>query len=266
MSVYYKESPKNLIRSVESVMNQTIPPSDFVIVCDGPLTEELDLALSSLQQTYTCINLLRLKKNQGLGIALENGLLVTKYDIVMRMDSDDVCIPTRAEVQLPLLEKYDLVGSNISEFENDETNIIGRRIVPQNYKEILKFAKKRSPFNHPSVTFKKDIILKVGNYKSLLYVEDYFLWVRILLETENVFNVQDILVKMRSGKVMRARRGGWIYIKSLTKLRKFMLKRKMINFFEFLYLVLIQNLFLSLPTSIRESLYNLFLREKGQNS
>ncbi len=176
MSVYHKEKPENLIASVDSVMAQTIVPDDFVIVIDGPLGEELYKALDSLNEKYPCINRIQLETNQGLGNALAIGIKETKNDIVMRMDSDDVCMPYRAEMQLPLMDKYDLVGGNISEFSGDEKNIIGYRVVPETYKKIKRFAKYRCPFNHPSVMYKKSVVLTAGNYQVLPYREDYYLF------------------------------------------------------------------------------------------
>ena len=261
MSVYYKERPEYLKRSVESVMEQTIVPSDFVIVCDGPLTEELDSVLKDLEQRFPVIHLIRLEKNSGLGIALNNGLEHVKYSIVMRMDSDDVCFKDRAEKELPLMEEYDLVGGWITEFENEEDNLIGTRKVPEHYKQIRKFAKSRSPFNHPSVMFKKEIVEKAGGYQHLLYLEDYYLWVRILKLTDKVYNIQEPLVNMRSGIAMRTRRGGKEYKKSLKTIRKFLLKSKMITIFGYLYLSIAHGVFLSLPLKTKEKLYKRVLRK-----
>ena len=262
MSVYYKEKPLFLRKSIESVMNQTIPPDDFVIVCDGPLTDELYSELEKLVLRYPIINLSKREKNEGLGSALSFGINITKNDIIMRMDSDDICVYNRAEIQLPLMNKYDLVGGFISEFENEENNIIGIRKVPEYYKEILKFSKTRSPFNHPSVMFNRKCVLKAGNYQTLLYLEDYYLWVRILEQTDSVYNVQSVLVKMRSGVSMRSRRGGKTYKQSIKALRRYMLEHKMINSCEYCLLSLAQNILLNLKPKIKNICYKLFLRDK----
>ena len=262
MPVYYKEKPSFLERSIVSIMEQTIKPDDFVIVCDGPLTPELDEILLKSSRKYNCINVVRKEKNEGIGSALRDGLLLTKNEIVMRMDSDDVCLKQRAEIQLPLMDEYELVGSSISEFENSENNIIGYRVVPKTQKEIEKFAKRRNPFNHPSVMFKKSTILKAGNYQTLLYVEDYFLWVRVLLQKSKVANINEPLVNMRSGLSMRSRRSGKVYRQSIKKLRKFMLDNKMISHLRYFGLLIEQTLFLLIPAKIKEHLYGAFLRKK----
>lgn len=261
MSVYYKEKPEFLIRSIDSTMGQTIAPSDFVLVCDGPLTEELDSAIETLQAKYRIINVVRLPENVGLGSALAEGLKHTKNGIVMRMDSDDVCLKYRAEIQLPFIKEYDFVGGWISEFDGEEDNIIGIRKVPEHFKDIYKFGKSRCPFNHPSVMFKKDTIEQCGGYQKKLFVEDYYLWVRLLNSTDRVYNIQQCLVNMRSGTQMRARRGGKIYKKSLKEIRKYMLQIGMINRFEYCWIVLKQTIFLSLPIKFKELLYKKTLRK-----
>lgn len=260
MSVYGKEKPEFLRASIESVMNQTTPPNDFLIVCDGPLGTELDKVLEILSRKYSEIRLLRLEKNLGLGEALRLGLTQTKYEIVMRMDSDDICFSRRAEKQLALMNNFDLVGSWIEEFEGSENNIIGERRVPETFEKIYKFALRRCPFNHPSVMFRKSIILAAGSYKPLPYVEDYYLWIRVLNTTRRVTNVQEPLLKMRSGLVMRSRRGGKVYRKSLRWLRKYMLKEKMISYPKYLWIVLEQTIFLLVPLKLKEFIYRKALR------
>lgn len=260
MSVYIKEKPEFLKRSIESVMNQTVLPNDIVLVCDGPLTEELNNAIAELKTKYTCINTIQLEENKGLGVALSIGLRHTKNEIVMRMDTDDVCLTNRAELELPLMEQFDLVGGHISEFEGNEDNIIGYRKTPETYKKIYKFAKKRNPFNHPTVMFKKSVILDAGNYQPLPYLEDYFLWVRVLKNTDKVYNIQKILVNMRSGREMRARRANKSARQSIRTLRKYMHQNKRINFFQYYWFTFTHVLFLLLPLRIRTFFYNRILR------
>ena len=262
MSVYYKEKADNLNQAVLSVMEQTVKPNDFVLVCDGPLTEELDNTIEALVANHPIINVVRLEKNQGLGDALAFGITKTKNEIVMRMDSDDLCMPNRAEIQLPLMDEYDIVGGHISEFEDDPTNIIGYRKPPTDSKELFKFAKKRNPFNHPSVMYKKSIILEAGNYQGMPFFEDYFLWVRVLQITNKIYNVSSILVNMRSGVQMRARRSNKAARKSVKKLRKYMYKIHMISWFSYIYYTTLYVIILSMPRWFVAGFYSRFLRKR----
>lgn len=262
MSVYDKEQPEFLEKSIESVVNQTVVTDDFVIVCDGPLKESLSDVLKKMHDKYPFITIFEREKNEGLGSALSFGLLQTKNEIIMRMDSDDICLPERASIQLPLMNDFDVVGGTISEFNGSEDNIIGYRCVPLSFEKIYSFAKKRNPFNHPSVMFKKSVILEAGNYQTLLYFEDYYLWVRVLSCTHKVCNVPNVLVNMRSGVSMRKRRGGKKYRKSLKTLRKYMLKNKFISFPRYLFLNFAQSVFSIASPGIKEKIYKKFLRKK----
>ena len=250
MSVYHREKPEFLKRSVESIMEQTIPPNDFVIVCDGLLTDELYCVLDSLSKKYSQINVVKKEAQEGLGLSLEYGLRYVKNDIVMRMDSDDVCLPLRAEKQLPLMELYDVVGGAIQEFEGDESNCIGYRYVPEKYSEIRKFAKNRCPFNHPAIMYRKSLVKAVGGYEDVRFVEDYYLWYKILSHTDKVYNIQEPLVNMRSGIIMRSRRGGKIFRKSIKFLKKQMFKSRFIGLFNYLVITPIQLISFSLPLKV----------------
>lgn len=261
MSVYYKERPEFLRRAIESVMSQTILTNDFVIVCDGPLNDSLYKVLEEAKEKYKVLNIVQLEENGGLGNALSIGITKAKNEIVMRMDSDDVCVANRAELQLPLMEEYDLVGGHITEFENTEDNIIGCRKTPEKPEEIREFAKKRNPFNHPSVMFKKSVVLKAGNYQRFKFFEDYYLWIRILQITDKVYNIQEVLVNMRSGKEMRSRRAAKEAKKSIKEIRKIMYKMKMINWFQCIFYTLGQIIFLSLSPRLKERIYRKVLRD-----
>ena len=261
MSVYYKEKPEFLDLSVNSVMNQTVKPNDFVLVLDGPLTDELYDEINKLKTKYGCLQTVELKENVGLGKALSYGIAFTKNNIIMRMDSDDICLPNRAEIQLPFLEKYDLVGGYITEFDDDPQNLIGVRKTPEHYKDIVKFAKKRNPFNHPSVMYKKSAIIEAGNYMDLKLMEDYYLWLRFLQINHNVYNIQRPLVNMRSGVKMRVRRGTKTAKRSIKYLRKYMYQIKFIGLFSYLFGTFAQLLVLSLPLFLRSFIYKRLLRK-----
>ena len=87
------------------------------------------------------------------------------------MDTDDIMIPTRIEKQIAeFTSDLDLtiVGSNIDEFYDSPESIVGRRVVPETNEEICNFSKKRNPFNHMTVMFKKSAVLDVGNYQPMM--------------------------------------------------------------------------------------------------
>lgn len=127
MSVYEKENPKYLDVALNSIINQTILPNEIVIVKDGKLTDDLDSIINKYSKKYSDLfKIISLKENIGLGKALSIGILSCKYDLIARMDSDDICKEDRFEKQINLYRdnrNIDLVGSYISEFETNP-NII----------------------------------------------------------------------------------------------------------------------------------------------
>lgn len=226
MSVYYKEHPDYLRQSMQSIYDQTVPTDDFVLVCDGPLTPELDAVISDMQQQFgSRLHVCRLSKNGGLGKALNFGIGQCKNDLVARMDSDDVSRPDRCQRQLAIFydhPEYSLVSGIVEEFSDTITNVSVRRIVPEHQDDIIAFAKKRNPFNHPCIMYKKSAVQAVGSYQDFYLLEDYYLWIRMLQHGFIGYNLQEPLLWMRAGSDMYKRRGGWKYVQSQHNLFKYM--------------------------------------------
>lgn len=226
MSVYYKEHPDYLRQSMQSIYDQTVPTDDFVLVCDGPLTPELDAVISSMQQQFgSRLHVCRLLKNGGLGKALNFGIGQCKNDLVARMDSDDVSRPDRCQRQLAIFQnhpEYSLVSGIVEEFSDTITNVSVRRIVPEHQDDIITFAKKRNPFNHPCIMYKKSDVEAAGGYQDFYLLEDYYLWIRMLQNGFIGYNLQEPLLWMRAGNDMYKRRGGWKYVQSQHNLFKYM--------------------------------------------
>ncbi len=214
MSVYWKEKAEYLKESIDSMLNQTVMSNDFVIVCDGPLTKELDGVIEEMEKKRPGLfQIIRLERQKGLGNALRHGVAYCRNERIARMDSDDVSVSDRCEMQLLALEERqaDLVGGNIIEFSDSVSNTGAGRKVPETDAEIRKFAKRRNPFNHPSVMFRKSSVLKAGNYMDCPGFEDYYLWVRMLSCGMRGYNIQKDLVYMRTGEGMYKRRGSFSY-------------------------------------------------------
>lgn len=226
MSVYYKEHPDYLRQSMQSIYDQTVSTDDFVLVCDGPLTPELDAVISDMQQQFEShLHVCRLSKNGGLGNALNFGIGQCKNDLVARMDSDDVSRPDRCQRQLAIFHdhpEYSLVSGIVEEFSDTITNVSVRRIVPEYQNDIIDFAKKRNPFNHPCIMYKKSDVEAAGGYQDFYLLEDYYLWVRMLQQGFIGYNLQEPLLWMRAGSDMYKRRGGWKYVQSQRNLFKYM--------------------------------------------
>ncbi|MEO3218369.1 sugar transferase [Ruminococcus bicirculans (ex Wegman et al. 2014)] len=228
MSLYKKEKPEYLRLAIDSMLNQTVPPDEIVMVEDGPLTDELYAVLDE----YPMLHKVKNETNLGLGISLQKGLLATKNDVVARMDTDDIAGISRCEKQLEFLNNnpdISVVGGQIEEFIGSPDHIVAKRIVPLKDIELKEFNKKRCPFNHMTVMFKKKDIIEAGSYQDWFWNEDYYLWIRLALAGKKFANLPDVLVLVRTGEDMYQRRGGIKYFQSEAKLQKFMLDNNIIN-------------------------------------
>lgn len=233
-SVYRNDKPEFVREALDSMLvNQAVKPSEIVLVQDGPVPSTLELLLFEYEKKYSdVIHMIRLEKNGGLGNALRLGVENALYDIVARMDSDDICLPDRFEKQLRYLEQHsecDIVGGQMTEFIGEASNIVGKRVVPEDNEAIYKFMKSRCALNHVTVMFRKKTVMRVGNYQDWFWNEDYYLWVRMMMAGCVFANLPDVLVNVRSGEDQYARRGGMKYFKSELGIQKLMLDNHLIN-------------------------------------
>ena len=243
MSVYKNDRPEYVDIAIQSIfIKQTVKPNEIVLVVDGPISMELESLIDNYSTKYSEIfTIIKLEKNQGLGNALRVAVEKVKYDWVARMDSDDIAAPDRFEKQKSFLQAnldVDIVGGQITEFIDVESNIVGLRNVPLLSADINVYIKARCPFNHMTVMFRKDKILAVGNYIDWHYNEDYFLWIRMFLAGCQFANLPETLVNVRVGKEMYQRRGGWKYFLSEAKLQKYMFDNDILGIIRFAYNVL----------------------------
>ena len=267
ISVYKKEKAEYLKRALQSVINQTLKPTEIVIVKDGPLTKELDDCIEDFQkQNSKLFKILSFKENRGLGLALRDGVKACKYEYIARMDSDDISKLDRFEKQFNYLQKHPetaLLGTWITEFSKDENNPDTVTKLPCIHQAIIKFAKRRNPFRHVTVVFKKSAVIQSGNYRDFLWFEDYDLFVRILQKGYIAANIPECLVNVRADKDMFARRGGWQYLKQDCKFQKQILKTKYIGKTDFLINIIIRSIVRIIPNKLRSYLYKIFLRSES---
>lgn len=265
MSVYKKEKANNLKTAIDSIVNQTLIPNEFIIIEDGPLTSELENVLNAYTRKYNWIKTIKLEKNVGLGAALKEGVLHCNYEYIARMDSDDVAISNRFQKQINFLLKHpecDVLGGNIVEFEDLSQKDLLARKVPIDKNEMLKFLKKRNPMNHVTVIFKKESVLDVGNYLDCPYFEDYYLWVRMLKNDKKLINIDETLVRVRAGIEMTNRRGKLKYVKSIINFENKLYKLGFINYIEYLFNITLRSLVAFIPNKIRYYIYQEKLRDE----
>ena len=227
LSLYIKESPDHLRQSLASLAAQTQPAAEILIVLDGAITPALEAVLAEFADRLP-LNIIRLPENVGLGRALNHGVQHARHEWIFRMDTDDIAAPTRFADQCAYLAAHPqtaLLGGQIAEFATTPGQSHASRQVPQTQPEILAYAKKRNPFNHMTVAYRKSSLHRVGGYQHHLWMEDYNLWLRMLAAGMQCANLPQILVYARTGRSMIGRRKGWQYIRSEWQLYR--LKRRL---------------------------------------
>ncbi len=264
ISVYKKEKPDYLREALDSVVHQSLFPSEIVIVKDGLLTDELDVVIEEYQNNYPeLFKIVAFEKNRGLGLALHDGVLACKYEYIARMDTDDICKPDRFDKQIKYLKENPhtaLLGTWIKEFCEDKDNPDTITKLPCKHQEIVNFAKSRNPFRHMTVIFKKQAVVDSGNYRDFLWFEDYDLWVRVIQNGYEVANLPEFLVDVRADNNMFARRGGWSYLKQDVKFQKFLYSSGFITVVQFIKNVVVRSMVRLLPNSLRVFIYKNLLR------
>ena len=265
MAVYKKEQPLFFKEALRSVFEQSLIPNEVVLVKDGPLTEELEQIIVDFSSKNEQLKVITLEKNQGLGEALRIGLNACSFDLVARMDSDDICKPYRFEKQIAFLKEHKeitIVGSWIEEFSDCKEEIEAIRELPQEDKQLKIFMKLRNPFNHMTVMFRKKDILAVGGYQPFYLLEDYYLWNRLANANYYFANIGESLLWARGGYTMLERRGGWKYVVSESKLLKFMYRSGRINIVEFGANLMMKSIIRLIGKHLRHTIYTFFLRKK----
>jgi glycosyltransferase involved in cell wall biosynthesis len=257
VSVYDGDRPDYLRRALRSAIDdQTVRPDQVVIVQDGPVRSELAACLEEFQATSPApVTLVPLEHNGGLGPALNAGLAASWFDVVARMDGDDVAMPHRFEVQMPLIANADIVGSGLLEFVTDTDNVIGRRIPPTESQQIARYARVHDPFNHPTVVYRRQAVLNAGGYGHLPLMEDYDLFARMLHSGARAANVEDPLVYYRVGATAFKRRGGTGLLRSELRLQRQFRRRGFISTGEYARNVLIRGGYRLIPWWLRRAIY-----------
>lgn len=265
MSVYHKEKPTYLKQAIESIQAQTLPTDDFVLVCDGPLNDALDVVIAAKQQEMgATLNVVRLDRNGGLGNALNEGIKHCKNELVARMDSDDIAYLNRCEKQTAIFNTHpevSICSGIVEEFTTDPSTVDTKRVPPETNAEIIEFAKSRNPFNHPCVMYKKSAVEAAGSYQDFYLLEDYYLWLRMLMAGYQGYNIQEPLLHMRAGSDMYLRRAGWKYAKTQARLFKFMRRQGFIGNGQYIKSCVIRSGSSLAPNWLRKFMFEKILRK-----
>ena len=266
LSVYSQENEDSFRRALESILVQTVMPSEVIIVKDGIIGKKLECVIEKFKHNSIFrVKVVGTKQNRGLGPALNYGLSFVEYPYVARVDSDDINLRNRFEKQTLFLDanpKVDIVGSQIQEFEEVDEKIVykGIRRVPLVNKDIRQYSKLRNPMNHMTVMFRKECVTNVGGYRKIPGFEDYDLWLRMLKNGHIFANIADVLILARTSNGFENRRGGMAYFVKSFRARKMFYKEGNISAGYLCAGVVASGLSSLLPKAVRKFVYRHVLR------
>lgn len=265
LSFYHKENPEYFRQSLKSLEEQTLPADETILVEDGPVTPELDKLAEDFKSRMPNVKIIRLPMNVNLGKALNEGLKHCTNNLVARMDADDVAKKHRFETQVNFMADnpdVDIVSAWMEEFQDTPEEVFSVKSLPGNHDDIAKYLKTRNPFNHPTVMFRKDAVLKAGGYLHKPLFEDWYLWARMYLDGARFANIQESLLYFRATDEMYRRRGGFAYALQSAKFQWTLNRLGVISPFKAIQSNLLRSTVYLLPNSIRRWIYATFLRIK----
>ncbi|PID97537.1 MAG: glycosyl transferase [Actinobacteria bacterium] len=263
LPVYAGDHPDYFERALRSIgADQLRAPDEIFVICDGPVPAPIDALLEDLAEGKRRdltggveVTVHRLEKNSGLTDALNAGIEHCQHDIIARADADDIAVPERFKVQLPLMENHDLVGSAIVEFDTDEHENGMVRRMPEKAEDIRRIVTYRDPFNHPTVMYRRQAVASVGGYEHVNHMEDYWLFARMVMAGIPCCNTPEALVRYRTGSGAYQRRGGWTMLRSELALQRRLWSDGIISPRELIRNVLIRGTYRLIPSSIRQFMY-----------
>ena len=190
----YKTAPY-LREAVDSILSQTFTDFELIVLddCSPDNAEEI-------LDNYTDPRIVRYKgeKNAGLSNVLNVGIGMARGKYIARMDSDDLSMPERLQIQVDYLEAHpdiDLVSVGMQLFGAKE-EVWLREQDPEKVKIIALF---HSPILHASSVWRKDSFEKHGLRfrQEMVPAEDYDLWTRALVKGLRLVNLRQVLYKYR---------------------------------------------------------------------
>jgi glycosyltransferase involved in cell wall biosynthesis len=261
MSVYYKENAHFFRESLRSLVPQVNFFREVVIVEDGPIGQALQGVIDEFTDKLP-IRLVLLEKNGGLANALNKGIDACSSEWIFRFDTDDVCVPERAQIQWEAIihNSVDILGGQIEECDPETLEAACVRRVPCDVENIFRFSKSRNPFNHVTVCFKKSLVKSLGGYPVIYMREDYGLWAKAIAAGARVQNLPDVIVRVRAGRDMVKRRGGLRYMRAEIDLQQFLFEQGVKSSYEAVRDGVARAGIFLLPTPLRHRFFMRYLR------
>lgn len=266
ISVYHLDNPSYLKLALNSLVEQCLQPNEIIIVVDGPIGPDLYGVVTSFSN-LSFIRPIFLPENVGRGSARHQGILHAKHELIALMDSDDICLSNRFQLQVDALMrgKYDVLGGQIAEFSSATLKPSATRPVPLSHDAIIHCGRLKQPYNHVTLLLRKSSYLSTGGYRPLRYIEDYDLFHRMIQAGMSFANLPDVVVYVRNDGQL-ARRRGFPYLNEELILYRDMLSSGYLSLPIFLFNVLLRIFFRLAPLVFIEMLSSIFLRSPHRPS
>jgi glycosyltransferase involved in cell wall biosynthesis len=180
-----RNEARHLPAALASLFAQTRQDWELVAVDDGS-TDATPAILAAAARRDGRVRPLR-SPERGLVPALNHGLAACRAPLVARMDGDDVCHPRRLAVQAALLAERPELGLVACGFRHFPRHHLRVGMLAyeawQNgltsHEAIIRDLFVESPFVHPSIMARRELLLAVGGYRDQGWAEDYDLWLRL---------------------------------------------------------------------------------------
>lgn len=250
------DDPAHLAAALDSLLTQTRPADEIILVEDGPLGPALHSVIREAG-TRGKVTQVTLDENRGLIAALNEGLRSCQCTYVLRMDADDIAKPARIERQVDFMEAHPdigVVGSAMQEFVDDPTNPLREKPVRQDHDKIRRQLPWRNPINHPTVCMRRESIPTSG-YPELKYLEDYFLWSMMIDQGVRFANIPEPLVLYRFDDATLARRSGWTNFRNEVALRWWMFRHRLVDPISLLFIICLQALLRFSPKALQRAMW-----------
>lgn len=257
IAVHYAINPIQVKVSIESIFHQKSIPRQIIIIADGPINAALSDYLSKINLKYNQIMILYLKENKGLAFALNQGLQKSNYELIARLDPDDVVVNNRFYEQKKNFDKnqyLSVCGSYSQEtYKCKKKRLIKKPLMDNEIKAAMKI---KNPIIHSTVMFKKSDIQLVGGYPLIYKCQDYLLWIKCMEKSLIFKNIDKALVTSKLDKSLMKRRD-MKYFRFEKKIYSYMLEKKIINCYLFYLNILFRFILRSLPYPLKFLLYQI---------
>lgn len=261
MSTYGGETPANLAASLESLCLQTVAPDEVVLVVDGAIDagQEAVIDRFAADRRLGRLVVVRLAANGGLAAALNAGLCRCVGRYTLRMDSDDLCLSDRIELQLRYADSHpeiDVVSSWSEEFFED--GAVQLKVSPVSHDAVARALRWRNVLVHPTIMIRTETLRRVGGYRTrYARLEDYDLFVRLVLAGATFHVIPKVLVRVRSSIAQRTRRGGFRYFLDELRFRSECFRSGFLTARQYIALTALYSIFRLLSGPLRRRAYAL---------